>query len=64
LPCYTPAEARKLNNAIAAAGTMHGEIAPTWSTTVICGFVEETNAVCWQYSPKDRAFLKVGEWTT
>jgi hypothetical protein len=39
-------------------------VAPAFSTTVVCGFVEETSAVCWQYSPAARAFIKIGEWQT
>ena len=64
LSCYKPAEARKLNRTIAGSKTIHGSIAPVFGTTVICAFVEETNAICWQYSPQAKAFVKVGEWVT
>jgi hypothetical protein len=64
LACYTPAEARKLHEAIQTTETVSGRIAPRFTTTVVCAFVEETNAVCWQYSPAARAFIKVGEWQT
>lgn len=64
LSCYTPAEARKLNESIRTSETISGRVAPAFSTTVVCGFVEETNAVCWQYSPASRAFIKIGEWQT
>jgi hypothetical protein len=37
---------------------------PRFNTTVVCGFLEDTVAECWQYSPDDRAFVKVGGWTT
>jgi hypothetical protein len=60
----TPAEARKLNESIRASKTISGRLAPAFSTTVVCGFVEETNAVCWQYWPASRAFIKIGEWQT
>ena len=64
LSCYTPAEARKLHAAMGQSETIHGQIVPRWGTTVVCGFVEDTNAVCWQYSPRARKFVKVGEWVT
>ena len=64
LSCYSRAEAVKLDRSVRTSDTIHGRIAPRWSTTVICGFVDETNAVCWQYSPAARAFVKVGEWIT
>lgn len=64
LSCYSPVEAKRLNVAIAASETIQGEVNPPWMTTVVCGFVEETNAVCWQFSPAERRFVKVGEWVT
>lgn len=64
LSCYTPAAARKLNATIGGSRTIHGEITPAWSTTVVCAFVENTRAVCWQYSPDRAVFVKVGEWVT
>ena len=64
LACYSPAKARALGKSIAVSDTVHGRISPRWRTTVVCGFVENTNAVCWQFSPKARAFVKVGEWVT
>lgn len=64
LACYTPAEARKLDASIGSSRTVHGKVAPAWSTTVICGFVNATGAVCWQYSPAAGRFVKVGEWIT
>ena len=64
LSCYTPAEARKLDRAIGESEAIHGQIAPRWRTTIVCGFVENTRAVCWQYSPASRAYVKVGGWIT
>ncbi len=64
LACYTPAEARKLDRSIRSSATISGGVAPAFATTVVCAFVEDTSAVCWQYSAKARAFVKVGEWQT
>jgi hypothetical protein len=64
LSCYSPARARALDATIRRSDTIHGRIEPRWRTTVVCGFVEATHAVCWQYSRADRAFVQVGEWTT
>jgi hypothetical protein len=62
--CYTPAEARKLDVAIRESETISGRITPAFATTVVCAFVAEHNAVCWQYSPKTRTFVEVGGWQT
>ena len=64
LSCYTRAEAEKLQRTIQQSDTIHGQIAPRFSTTVICGFVEDTTAECWQYSPANQMFVKIGGWTT
>jgi hypothetical protein len=64
LSCYTRAEAEALDQTIRSSDTIHGHLAPRWNTTVVCGFIDDTNAVCWQYSPADRAFVKIGEWVT
>jgi len=64
LACYTRAEASGLDDTIRSSDTIHGHVAPRWNTTVVCGFIDDTNAVCWQYSPADRAFVKIGEWVT
>lgn len=64
ISCYAPERARELHVAIRSSATIHGQIVPVWSTTVICAFVEGTRAVCWQYSPDARAFVQVGEWIT
>lgn len=64
LSCYSRAEAERLNVSIARSATIQGEVSPRWNTAVVCAFVDETTAVCWQYSPVDRMFVKVGEWVT
>ena len=64
LSCYSRAEAEQLNVTIARSETIAGHVTPRWNTTVVCGFVDETTSVCWQYSPADGAFIKVGEWVT
>jgi hypothetical protein len=64
LSCYTPAEARTLDRTIQQSDTIHGQIAPRWNTTVVCGFIDDTTAECWQYSPANQLFMKVGGWTT
>ena len=64
LSCYTAAEARNVNATIRRSNTVQGAIAPEHPTTVVCAFVENTSAVCWQYSPVTRAFVKVGGWVT
>lgn len=62
--CYTPAEAKRIDATIAASEAIHGSVSPRWPTTVVCGFVENTEAVCWQYSPAEARFVKVGGWIT
>jgi hypothetical protein len=64
LSCYSPAEAEKLNVTIGRSDTIHGQIAPRWRTTVVCGFVDATKAVCWQCSPVESAYIEVGHWVT
>ena len=64
LSCYTRAEASSLDDTIRSSDTIHGHVAPRWNTTVVCGFIDDTNALCWQYSPAERAFVKIGEWVT
>lgn len=48
LSCYTRAEAEKLERSIRQSETIHGQIAPRWNTTVVCGFTDNTTAHCWQ----------------
>jgi hypothetical protein len=64
LSCYSRGEAEKLNVTIGLSDTIHGQVTPRWSTTVVCGFVDGTTAVCWQYSPVERVFVEVGHWVT
>lgn len=64
LSCYTRREAEKLDASIRDSEGIHGSVTPRWDTTVICGFVEDTMAVCWQFSPDEGAFVRVGRWTT
>jgi len=64
LSCYTRVEANRLAETIRRSDTIHGHLSPRWNTTIVCGFVDDTNAVCWQYSPEDRRFVKIGEWIT
>lgn len=64
LSCYSRARAEALDVTIKKSDTIHGHITPRWNTTVVCGFVDDTAAVCWQYSPADRAFVSVGQWVT
>jgi hypothetical protein len=64
LSCYTRAEAQKLDIAIRRSVTIQGDITPRWRTAVVCAFVDDTTSVCWQYSPADRGFVRVGGWVT
>lgn len=64
LSCYTPAQARRLDRALRASETLQGHIKPAGRSTVVCGFVAQTSARCWQHSPAVRAFVEVGYWLT
>ena len=64
LSCYSRAQAEKLDASIKQSKTIHGYIAPRSNSTVVCGFIDDTDATCWQYSPADRTFVKVGQWIT
>lgn len=64
LSCYSRKEANELSASIARSTGIHGQITPRWNTSIVCAFVDDTTAVCWQYSPVDRAFVKVGGWIT
>jgi hypothetical protein len=64
LSCYAPREAENLDAIIRNSETIEGRITPRWRTTVVCGFTDDTTAACWQYSPQNRAFVKVGGWVT
>jgi hypothetical protein len=62
--CYTRAEALKVHATIQKSDTTHGSIEPRFDTTVVCVFIDDTTATCWQYSPAARDFVKVGQWMT
>ncbi len=62
LSCYSRAEAEQLSVTTGRSPTIHGQIAPRWNTAVVCGFVDNTTAVCWQHSRVDGAFVTVGGW--
>jgi hypothetical protein len=64
LSCYTSEEAKGLDATITRSAAIHGRVAPRWTSTVVCGFVDATAAVCWQYSPADSRFVEVGRWIT
>jgi hypothetical protein len=64
LTCYSRTEAEQLATALSQSVAIHGSITPRWDTTVVCGFIDDTSAACWQYSPVDRSFTKVGQWVT
>ena len=64
LSCYSRARAVELNASLGRTDTVQGRITPQWRTTVICGFVEDACAVCWQYPSAARAFVEVGGWVS
>ena len=64
LSCYSRAEAEQLGVTIGRSPTIHGQITPRWNAAVICTFADDTTSVCWQYSPDDGVFVKVGGWVT
>ena len=64
LACYTRAAAVDLDRSIKASDTIQGEITPRFDTTVVCGFVDDTSAQCWQFAPETRTFVVVGGWVT
>jgi hypothetical protein len=64
LSCYTRADAQRVDRTIRQSETIQGRIAPRWATTIACGFIEDTIAVCWQFDPASRAFVKIGGWST
>ncbi len=64
LSCRSAAQADALNESIARSATVQGSVRARGPSTVVCGFVEPTRALCWQYTPAARAFVQVGEWTT
>lgn len=65
LSCYDREQVQQLSAALKeSGGAMHGQIAPRWTTTTVCGFADATLAICWQFDPSARRFVEVGRWTT
>ena len=64
LACYTVREADRLTAEIAKSDTLNGRITAEWDGTAIRAFIEPTIAVCWQYAPERKAFVRIGGWTT
>jgi hypothetical protein len=64
LSCRTPQEARRLGATIARSETIRGSLRPRWNTTVVCGFTSSTEALCWQYSPRELRYTRIGGWST
>lgn len=64
LSCYTVREADRLTAAIAKSDTINGRVTAEWDGTVVCGFIEPAVAVCWQYAPERKGFVRIGGWTT
>lgn len=63
LACYSREEVTQLSTALKESGNViHGQIAPRWVTTTVCGFAEPTLAICWQFDPSARRFVEVGRW--
>ena len=64
LSCYSRVEAEQLGATIRGSLTIEGQVTPRWNTVVVCGLVDNTTSVCWQYSPDDGMFVQVGGWVT
>jgi|GEM_PF-5703766 len=64
LSCYTVREADRLTAEIAKSDTINGRVTAEWDGTVVCGFIEPAVAVCWQYAPERKRFVRIGGWTT
>lgn len=65
LACYSREQVTQLSAALKESGNaIHGQIAPRWATTTVCGFAEPTLAICWQFDPSARRFVEVGRWMT
>ncbi len=64
LTCYTVREADRLTAEIAKSDTINGRVTAEWDGTVVCAFIEPTIAVCWQFAPERKAFVRIGGWTT
>jgi hypothetical protein len=64
LSCYTVTEADRLNASIAKSDTINGRVVAEWDGAVVCGFIEPTIAVCWQFAQEQKRFVRIGGWTT
>ena len=64
LSCYTVREADRLTAEIAKSDTINGRVTAEWDGTVVCAFIEPAIAVCWQYAPERKGFVRIGGWTT
>lgn len=64
LSCYTVREADRLTADIARSDTINGRVTAEWDGAVVCGFIEPTIAVCWQYARERKGFVRVGGWMT
>lgn len=64
LSCYPRERAEELSTAIKTSDTIDGQLQPRWNGTVVCAFIENTQAVCWQFDPAARRFVEVGRWRT
>ena len=64
LACYTRAQADDLARSLKQSQTIDGQVTPRFNTTVVCGFIDDTTARCWQYAVTDSAFVEVGGWVT
>jgi len=62
--CFTRAEAQDLSKTLANMKAVHGSIRPRFDTTVVCAFLSNSEAACWQCSPAGRAFVRSGGWVT
>ncbi len=63
LLCLDAAGIGKLNDTIVASETIHGNIESGDLHYVVCGFVKDTEAVCWGYDQSGKDFIVVGGWT-
>jgi len=65
LSCYPRERADEVSAALkASTNVVQGQLVPRWNATVICAFVESTQAVCWQFDPDRQSYVEVGRWRT
>lgn len=64
LSCYPRERADELAAALTSSGVSEGQLVPRWNATVVCAFIESTQAVCWQFDPDSRRYIEVGRWRT